>query len=330
MSVRGITRYLRLLPAVLVAGTALLVLKGAGLVRDARAEGLNDVQVASAQSMQHDEPVAQKDPASDDTETASASEVDVLSSLSRRRAELDARARDQDMRENVLAATERRVDAKIAALKQLQAQIGQMLGQRDAAQEKQIASLVKTYSAMKPKDAARIFNGLDDDVLIQVAQDMKSDALAPVLAAMNAEIAQKLTVRLASRLNVPEKATLMPPPASTAPSAAPAATQPPPSLAPGRRHTATALTGTRSDEGCPRQHPRVAARRRAAQRSTTGRRATSAFTTGHPWLGPSREAWRCGEKFSCAPRPCAAPPLHALPTPSRRPRLTGLPGCCSR
>jgi len=38
---------------------------------------------------------------------------------------------------------------------------------------------LKDYSAMKPKDAARIFNGLDDNVLLQVAQEMKSDALAP-------------------------------------------------------------------------------------------------------------------------------------------------------
>jgi len=224
MNLRIVTRHLRLLPAVLIAGTVLLVLKGAGLVHDARAEGQNDVQVASALGTPHEEPAAQKDLASDDTETASTAEVDVLSSLSRRRAELDARARDQTMRENVLAATEKRIDAKIAALKQLQVQINQMMGQRDAAQEKQIASLVKTYSAMKPKDAARIFNGLDDNVLLQVAQEMKSDALAPVLAAMNAETAQKLTLRLASRLNVPEKATLTPP----QPTPAPAATQPPP------------------------------------------------------------------------------------------------------
>jgi flagellar motility protein MotE (MotC chaperone) len=210
MNLRFATRHLRLLPAVLIAGMALLVVKGSGLVHDARAQGQDDSHIAPAQTAQN-ETVAQNDPASDDSENTSASEVDVLTSLSRRRAELDARARDQDMRENVLAATEKRIDDKIAALKQLQSQIGQMLGQRDTAQEKQIASLVKTYSAMKPKDAARIFNGLDDAVLIEVAQQMKSDALAPVLAAMNAEAAQKLTVRLASRLNVPEKATLTPP-----------------------------------------------------------------------------------------------------------------------
>ena len=38
---------------------------------------------------------------------------------------------------------------------------------------------------MKPKDAARIFDSLNDDVLVPVAQEMKSDVLAPVLAAMN-------------------------------------------------------------------------------------------------------------------------------------------------
>ena len=59
---------------------------------------------------------------------------------------------------------------------------------------------------MKPKDAARIFDNLSDDVLIPVAPAMKSDALAPVLAAMTADAAQKLTVKLANRLQLPDLA----------------------------------------------------------------------------------------------------------------------------
>src|SRR6185312_9145737 len=97
---------------------ALLVLKGTGLVREARAQNAPaPVQVADASAP------ASKDFAGGDDDTSSASEIDVLSSLSKRRAELDQRARNQDMRENVLAATEQRVDGKIAQLKQLQAQI---------------------------------------------------------------------------------------------------------------------------------------------------------------------------------------------------------------
>src|SRR6201999_2571615 len=147
-----------------------------------------------------------QDFADDDATGGSAGEADVLTSLTKRRAELDARERALTMRENLLNASEGRVDQKIAALKDLQTQIQTLLGQRDAKQEAQIASLVKTYSAMKPKDAARIFNALNDDVLLPVAKGMKSDVLAPVLAAMNPDAAQKLTVKLAALVKLPESA----------------------------------------------------------------------------------------------------------------------------
>jgi flagellar motility protein MotE (MotC chaperone) len=219
---KAMLKHVRLLPAVLIAGTGLLALKGVGLVHEARAQTADaaPVQVAEAAVPSDDGISGPKDYASDDRASSSAAEVDVLASLAKRRAELDTRAHDQAMRENVLAATEKRVDDKIAALKQLQAQITALIGQRDAAQEKQVASLVKTYSSMKPKDAARIFDGLSDEVLIPVAQNMKSDALAPVLAAMNPEAAQKLTVKLASRLALPKD-----PPAAPAPAVAPPAPQ---------------------------------------------------------------------------------------------------------
>ena len=116
----------------------------------------------------------------------------------------------------ILAATEARIDAKMTQLKALQTQISALLGQRDAAQEKQLASLVKTYSAMKPKDAARIFDSLNDQVLVPVAAEMKSDVLAPVLAAMSPEQAQKLTIRLANKLTLPETNSISP---AAAPSA---------------------------------------------------------------------------------------------------------------
>lgn len=232
------SKHFRLLPAVIVLGAALLVLKGTGLVRDARAAG----ETAGAQQVASSETAPPRDFASvGDDEGSSASEVDVLSSLAKRRAELDQRDKGQDMRENVLAATEKRVDGKIAALKQLQAQITALLGQRDAQQEAQVKALVKTYSAMKPKDAARIFDGLADDVLVPVAQEMKSDALAPVLAAMKPENAQKLTVKLASRLNLPEKAgtdtataasTPAPTQTAAASTTAPSAAEMPPSTQP--------------------------------------------------------------------------------------------------
>lgn len=195
------SRVMRLLPSVVVVGTGLLVLNASGLIHDAYAEinkpGVNDALAPPPAPVN-------KDFAADDVQTASASETEVLTSLSKRRGELDAREAQIKTEANMLAATEARIDAKMTQLKALQTQISALLGQRDAAQEKQLASLVKTYSAMKPKDAARIFDSLSDQVLVPVAADMKSDVLAPVLAAMNPEQAQKLTLRLANKLTLPD------------------------------------------------------------------------------------------------------------------------------
>jgi flagellar motility protein MotE (MotC chaperone) len=211
----------RLLPIVMVAGLALLTLKGAGLLRDAQAAENAAAPVAAAA----EKPAA--DPAQDDPQDVSTSEVDVLTSLSKRRAELDAREQDLAMRANLIAATEQRVDGKIAQLKAIQTQLTGLLQQRDAAQQKQVDALVKTYSSMKAKDAARIFNSLDEDVRLSVAQAMKPDVLAPILAAMDAETAQKLTVTLANHLKLPAEAAPAPTLASLAPPPSPTAASPP-------------------------------------------------------------------------------------------------------
>jgi flagellar motility protein MotE (MotC chaperone) len=95
--------------------------------------------------------------------------------------------------------------------------------QHDDAQKTQIASLVKTYTSMKAKDAARIFNSLPDEVLVPVAHDMKSDVLGLVMANMNPDSARDLTVKLANKLALPQTAEAPAPPAPAAIAAAPAA-----------------------------------------------------------------------------------------------------------
>ena len=200
-------RWIRLLPTVVILGGALMVLKTSDLVHAAYAAAdradatLDSTDLTSAPKPSNPDYAGAGEDAS-----ASAAEVDVMSSMAKRRRELDGRQSQLDTQARILAAAEQRVDAKIAQLKQLQAQITALLGQRDEAQKAQIAALVKTYSSMKPKDAARIFNSLPDEVLVPVAQQMKSDVLGTVLANMNADTAQRLTVKLANKLALPETA----------------------------------------------------------------------------------------------------------------------------
>jgi len=232
-------RFARLLPGVLMLGVAVWGLKATDLVRGAYAEGKQEAAVT------HDPVPTNKDYAGGEgDQVASASEVDVMNSLSKRRRELDKRQGQLTTQANMIAAAEQRVDAKIAQLKQLQAQITQLLGQRDEAQKAQVAALVKTYSIMKPKDAARIFNNLPDEVLVPVAHDMKSDQLALVLASMEPDHAKALTVKLANKLVLPETVNA---PAPAAPAPVAAATPAPaaaaaPAPAPAAQNPATPKT----------------------------------------------------------------------------------------
>ena len=194
-------RALRLLPSVILVGAAVLALKTTDLLHAAYAQAGGQVA-----ALTNDPVPANKDYAGGDGDRTSASELDVVNSLRKRRRELDAREAQLNAQSNMIAAVEQRVDGKIAQLKQLQIQINALLGQRDEAQKAQIAALVKTYSTMKAKDAARIFNTLPDEVLVPVAHDMKADILALVLANMNPDNAKTLTVKLADRLTLPQTA----------------------------------------------------------------------------------------------------------------------------
>ena len=174
-------------------------------------------------------------------------EADVMRGLSDRRGELDARENDLSLREQMLVATQKQVDEKIAELKQIQVKLDSMLAQRDDAQKVQLNALVKMYENMKPTDAAKIFEKLERHILVDVAGGMKPAKVGAVLAAMDPARAQELTALLATRLVLPEPqrldvsaasalpattATPAPAPDGQTPSTAPAATPPPVSTAP--------------------------------------------------------------------------------------------------
>lgn len=133
-------------------------------------------------------------------------EIDLLQQLAERRQELDARQRELEVRAGILKAAESRIDKKIEELQTLETTINGLVAEYDQQQNAKIASLVKIYENMKPKDAARIFEELDMDTLLLVAERMKERSLAPVLASMNPAKARDVTVDLARRRQLPQAA----------------------------------------------------------------------------------------------------------------------------
>ncbi|MHA1113705.1 MAG: MotE family protein [Alphaproteobacteria bacterium] len=132
------------------------------------------------------------------------SEIKLLQDLANRRAALDVRDKALDERAGILKAVEDRIDIKMAALKETQALIKVLLSEYDEKEAQKIRSLVKIYEGMKPKAAARIFDKLEMTVLLRVVAGMKSNKSAPVLAAMDADLARTVTLELAERARLPE------------------------------------------------------------------------------------------------------------------------------
>ena len=121
----------------------------------------------------------------------------LLERLAERRAELDARAKEMDMRESLLQAAEKRLESRIAQLKQLEAQLHEQMRAKDEGEATRLKNVVTMYENMKPKDAARIFDRLDIKVLLEVAMQINPRRMSDILAQMGPESAERLTVEMA-------------------------------------------------------------------------------------------------------------------------------------
>ena len=133
----------------------------------------------------------------------SGAERAILERLQQRREELDARARELDIRENLIKAAEQRIDAHLAEVKEVESRIKVETAQKDEAEAARFKGLVTMYENMKPRDAAKIFNRLDMDVLIKVAAQINPRTMADIMAQMTPDVAERLTVELASKAQGP-------------------------------------------------------------------------------------------------------------------------------
>jgi flagellar motility protein MotE (MotC chaperone) len=126
----------------------------------------------------------------------------LLARLSERRTQLDQREADLNTREALIAAAEKRLDERTAALQALEDKINSLVDQKQAEEDAQFKAVVSMYENMKPKDAARIFDTLDLGTLLRVAKAMNPRKMSPILAAMSPKPAEALTTAMATQQQV--------------------------------------------------------------------------------------------------------------------------------
>lgn len=221
---------IRLLPIVVLAASALLVLKVTGIVTgggytltgvtglSAQEQNVPDEQAlaaadVAARALFENAPTANEggDPISvlefagggpsalveDDTQAV------ILERLATRRAELDALAEELELRLAVVEAAETRLEERMTQIAALEARINATVEAQEAREAEHFEGIVAMYENMRPADAATIFNDLDMDVLLRVSRSMNPRKLGPIMAKMLPEKAQRLTVLMAGQAEVP-------------------------------------------------------------------------------------------------------------------------------
>ena len=224
-------RNVRILPVVLVAVFGLAVLKIAGLVLDGgyvfdyrpestkpswAQETLNfpgrtyvdssDVTGSVDKDKEKPKEEAKPDVAKAETVTqpepgpaVSPSERAILERLQARRQELEARAREIDIRESLLKAAEKRAEGRVEEMKAIESRITGAAQQKADEEAARFKGIITMYEGMKPKDAAKVFDRLEMPVLFEIASHIAPRKMADILGLMQPEAAERLTVEMARR-----------------------------------------------------------------------------------------------------------------------------------
>jgi flagellar motility protein MotE (MotC chaperone) len=129
----------------------------------------------------------------------SPSERAILERLQSRRQELEARAREIDIRESLLKAAEKRIESKVQEMKAVESRIAAVGEQKTEADAARFKGIITMYESMKPKDAAKVFDRLEMPVLFEIASQIAPRKMSDILGLMSTEAAERLTTEMARR-----------------------------------------------------------------------------------------------------------------------------------
>lgn len=91
------------------------------------------------------------------------------------------------------------ISRRIAELEKAEQALRDTLAIADQASEKDLLQLTELYQAMKPKDAAALFNGMDPEFSAGFLGRMRPAEAAAIMSGMEAEKAYAVSALLAGR-----------------------------------------------------------------------------------------------------------------------------------
>lgn len=130
-------------------------------------------------------------------EAEHANDPEYLKKLVERKKELDVREAEISKIEEELRLQRETLDSKIKELDKIRAQIGEILKEKVEVDSERVDKLVEFYSNMKPQQAAKIMETLNEDLAVETLGRMKKKNAADIMNLLEAKKAQSISEKFA-------------------------------------------------------------------------------------------------------------------------------------
>jgi flagellar motility protein MotE (MotC chaperone) len=138
-------------------------------------------------------PAAEATGKNPDETLTSAQEANHFEKLKQRKEELDLREKELAQLEEELQRQKVELDKRIVQLEETRSQIAQILKDRVEVDQEKVVKLVDLYSNMKPKQAAEILSGINEDLAVEVLAKMKKKSAAEIMNLLPPDKAKALS-----------------------------------------------------------------------------------------------------------------------------------------
>jgi flagellar motility protein MotE (MotC chaperone) len=124
-------------------------------------------------------------------------EINHFAKLNDRKKELDAREEELNRMDQELQVQKAELEKRLSELENTRRGISSVLEEKVQADDKKIENLVQMYSNMKPQQAARAFEEMDEGLAIEILGRMKKKNAAEIMNLVKAEKVKVLSEKYA-------------------------------------------------------------------------------------------------------------------------------------
>jgi len=124
-------------------------------------------------------------------------EVTLFTKLEEKKKELDTREASLNKLEEELQKQKEDLEKRLASLEDVRGKIAAKLEDKVKSDGEKVTALVAVYTNMKPAQAAKILEGLNEDLAVEILTKMKNKSAAEILNTMDSEKAKHLSEKFA-------------------------------------------------------------------------------------------------------------------------------------